>query len=339
MRILVIGGTQFLGRAFVAQAVERGDEVTTFNRGRSGPDPVGVEVVRGDREVTGDLESLVAGRHWDAVVDVAGQVPRVVGETARVLSGHADTYLFVSSVHAHVDWPAKAVDETSPRHECPPDAERDDVAQPNALKAGCERAVEQAFDGRVLIVNPGLIIGPYDNVGRLPWWLQRIARGGRVAAPGVPERPMQLVDARDIAAFMLSALSDGTEGKFLLSGVQANTTWGGLLNACIEVTGSDPELVWLDDEFLTAREIGVWTELPLWAPASPELDGVWLPSSAKALESGFRCRPVAETVRDTWAWVRSRPADAPPFAQGETRLGIDPEKEQRLLAEWDATRR
>ncbi|MFF4651529.1 NAD-dependent epimerase/dehydratase family protein [Streptomyces sp. NPDC001380] len=335
MRILVIGGTEFLGRAFVAQALERGDRVTTFNRGLSGPDAPGVETVRGDREVAGDLRALVEGRRWDAVVDTRGGVPKVVGETARILSGHADTYLFVSSCHAYADWPAEPVDERSPRHPCPPDAERGDVP-PNALKAGCERAVEQHFDGGVLIVNPGLIVGPYDDVGRLPWWLERIARGGRVLAGGAPDRAMQLVDVRDIAAFMLGALSEGTTGRFLATGIRSNTTWGDLLRDCTAVTGSDAEPVWVDDAFLAERGVEPWTELPLWMPLGKGGDGVWLASSAAARERGFHCRPVAETVRDTWEWVRGRGADAGPWMQGETPLGIDPGKESRLLAEWDA---
>jgi len=259
-----------------------------------------------------------------------------VGESARLLSGHAGTYLFVSSCHAYADWPAKEVDEGSPRHECAPGAERDDVSTPNALKAGCERAVEAGFDGSVLIVNPGLIVGPYDNVGRLPWWLERVARGGRLVAPGDPTRPMQLVDARDIAGFMLHQLSAGASGRFLVTGVRSNTTWGDLLSECIAVTGADAEPVWIDDAFLVEQRTVVWTELPLWAPAGPELDGVWLPSSAKALAHGLSCRPVAETVRDTWDWVRSRGPEAPPYAQGGTPLGIDPVKEARLLADWDA---
>ena len=151
MQILVLGGSVFLGRAFVAEALRRSHEVTTFNRGRSGTDPDGVEVVRGDREVTDDLQRLVEGRHWDVVVDTCGFVPRVVGESARTLSGHARAYLFVSSFHAYADWPAEPVDESSPRYACAVDAGPDDVVY-NELKAGCERAIEESFNGNSLIL-------------------------------------------------------------------------------------------------------------------------------------------------------------------------------------------
>ncbi|HEX2361668.1 MAG TPA: NAD-dependent epimerase/dehydratase family protein, partial [Jiangellaceae bacterium] len=168
MRILVIGGSVFLGRAFVTEALRRGHEVTTFNRGLTGADVPGVEIVRGDRQLTADLERLVDDRRWDAVVDVCGFAPRVVGESVRLLSGHADSYLFVSSISAIRDWPAEPVDEASARHECAPDAGPE--GDYGVLKAGCERAVETGFGGRVLIISPGLILGPHENVGRLPWW-------------------------------------------------------------------------------------------------------------------------------------------------------------------------
>ncbi|GAB2468897.1 NAD-dependent epimerase/dehydratase family protein [Streptosporangium sandarakinum] len=329
MRTLVIGGSVFLGRAIVEEALRRGHEVTTFNRGRNGVDVPGVEAVRGDREVTSDLERLAEGREWDIVVDVCGFVPRVVGESVRVLNGRAATYAFISSISACSVWPGQAADESSPRFECAPDAGRDD-GDYGVLKAGCERAVEQGFDGNALIIEPGLIIGPHENVGRLPWWLTRIDRGGRVLAPGDPEMAMQLIDARDIAAFTLDQAEAGTNDRFFVSGVRGNITYRGLLEECRAVTGSDAELVWVDDEFLLDRDVAPWTELPVWAPRNEEFAGVWLPSSEKALAAGLRCRPVAETVRDTWAWLRGIPVEERSF-RGH---GIDPEKEAKILAEW-----
>ncbi|MEU9834530.1 NAD-dependent epimerase/dehydratase family protein [Streptosporangium sp. NPDC048047] len=329
MRTLVIGGSIFLGRAIVEEALRRGHEVTTFNRGRNGVDVPGVEAVRGDREVTSDLERLAEGREWDIVVDVCGFVPRVVGESVRVLNGHAATYAFISSISACASWPGQASDESSPRFECAPDAGRDD-GDYGVLKAGCERAVEQGFDGNALIIEPGLIIGPHENVGRLPWWLTRIDRGGRVLAPGDPEMAMQLIDARDIAAFTLDQAGAGTNDRFFVSGVRGNSTYRGLLEECRAVTGSDAELVWVDDGFLLGRDVAPWTELPVWAPRDEEFAGVWLPSSEKALAAGLRCRPVAETVRDTWAWLREIPVEERSF-RGH---GIDPEKEAKILAEW-----
>lgn len=194
-----MGGSVFLGRAITQEALRRGHEVTTFNRGRNGVDLVGVEAVKGDREVPEDLDRLVAGREWDAVIDVHGQVPRVVGESVRRLAGRAGSYAYISSISALSDFPERECDESSPLFECAPDAGPED-GHYGMLKAGCERAVEEGFDGNVLIIQPGLILGPYENVGRLPWWLDRISRGGRVLAPGDPNRAMQVIDVRDIAA-------------------------------------------------------------------------------------------------------------------------------------------
>jgi 2'-hydroxyisoflavone reductase len=338
MRILVIGGSVFLGRAFVVEALRRGDEVTTFNRGVTGSDMPGIEVVRGDREVSADLERLVGSRHWDAVVDVCGFVPRVVGESARVLSGHADSYLFVSSISAFRGWPSEPVDEDSQLYECPADAGPAD-GDYGELKAGCERAVHEAFDGRVLIISPGLILGPHENVGRLPWWLGRIARGGRVLTPGDPDREMQVIDARDIAAFGLAQIAGCATGRFLTSGVRGNTTFGRLLGECVAATRSDAELVWIEDSFLVEHDVEEWTELPLWTAGGPDTAAVWLPSSAKALAAGLRCRPVAETVRDTWEWIASGGADVLRVYREMPRHGIDPAKEEAILTAWEARNR
>ncbi|MFI6926999.1 NAD-dependent epimerase/dehydratase family protein [Nonomuraea spiralis] len=334
MKILLIGGTGFLGRAMVVEALARGHEVTTFNRGRSGDDVPGVEVVRGDRESAADLERLADRRSWDFVVDTSGYVPRVVGESVRALSGRAATYAFVSSVSALDGFPAKAATEETGGWPCAPDAGPGD-GDYGVLKAGCERAVEQGFDGNTLIIQPGLILGPHENVARLPWWLTRIARGGRVLAPGDPAQPMQLVDARDVAIFTLDQAERGVSDRFAVTGPAGNTTYGGWLELCRQVTGSDAEFVWMDAEFLVAQEAGAFVELPLWGgPASPEIDNFWSVPTAKAEAAGLRSRPVAETVRDTWAWLREIPEERRSFGR-TTVHGMAPEKEAAILAAWD----
>ncbi|WP_433240769.1 NAD-dependent epimerase [Streptosporangium sp. CA-135522] len=218
--------------------------------------------------------------------------------------------------------------ELSP-FECAPDAGPED-GDYGTLKAGCERAVEQGFDGNALIVEPGLILGPHEDVGRLTWWLTRIARGGQVLAPGDPDVAMQVIDARDIAAFTLDRAEAGVNDRFLTSEIQGNTTYGDWLAECRAVTGSDAEFVWVEDRFLLDRKVEPWLDLPIWAPDTADFAGVWLPSSAKAHAAGLRCRPVAETVRDTWAWLRDIPVEKRSFG----RHGIDPEKETRILTEW-----
>ncbi|HEX4818292.1 MAG TPA: NAD-dependent epimerase/dehydratase family protein, partial [Nonomuraea sp.] len=271
MRVLVLGGSGFLGRAVVVEALARGHAVTTFNRGRSGPDVPGVEAVRGDRESAGDLARLVEGRSWDLVVDTSGYVPRVVGASARALSGHAATYAFVSTISAVDGFPGKPVGDDAALWPCPPDAGPGD-GDYGVLKAGCERAVEHGFDGAVLVVQPGIILGPYEDVGRLPWWLTRIARGGRVLAPGDPDAPLQFVDVRDLAVFTLDQGERGTADRFVVTGPVGQTTFGEWLGACREATGSGAELVWVDSAFLAEQGAGVFVELPLWGgPPSPEI--------------------------------------------------------------------
>ncbi|MEV4169602.1 NAD-dependent epimerase/dehydratase family protein [Nonomuraea sp. NPDC049709] len=335
MRVLVMGGSGFLGRAVVSAALARGHEVTTFNRGRSGADVAGVEAVRGDREVAADLERLAEGRSWDFVVDTSGYVPRVVGESVRALSGKAATYAFISSISAVDGFPGKPAAEEAAGWSCEPDAGPDD-GDYGVLKAGCERAVEQGFDGNALIVRPGLILGPHEDVARLPWWLTRISHGGRVLAPGDPGAPMQLVDARDVAAFTLDQAERGTSGQFLVTGPAGNATYGEWLGFCKEATGSDAEFVWVDDQFLVDQGAGTFVELPLWGgPPSAVTANFWSVPTARAEAAGLRTRPVAETVRDTWAWLREIPEDERSYG-AKTRHGMAPEKEATILAAWEA---
>ncbi|MBS2961661.1 NAD-dependent epimerase/dehydratase family protein [Actinocrinis puniceicyclus] len=331
MRILVLGGSRFLGRAFAAEALAAGHDVTVFNRGLSGPDLPGVQAIRGDREDPADLGRLVAegtaAGPWDAVVDTSGYVPKVVGDGARALAGAAGAYLFVSSVSAFAHFPARSITDGSPLLACEPDATEGEYGP---LKAGCERALRAAFPGRVLIHSPGIILGPHENAGRLTWWLSRIARGGDVLAPGEPEREMQLIDARDIARFGLRCLQEGRTEPYLLTGPKGHTTFGGWLAACVEATGAHARLVWAPDELLLERGVPVWSGLPLWSPRREPFAGVWDTDVSNALKAGLECRPIAETVRDTWAWLR----DAPSLADDDGRInghGLPPADEQRIL--------
>ena len=337
MRLLVIGGTAFLGRHTVAEALRRGYDVTTFNRGETGADQPGVTTIHGDRKVAADLAQL-AGGSWDAVVDTCGYVPRDVDASARILAGQAGWYGFVSSMSAYPAWPAEPVTADSPTHECPPDAGPDD-GDYGTLKAGCERAAVQHFGNRALLVRSGLLLGPYENVGRLPWWLTRIAAGGQVLAPGDPDRPMQVIDARDMAGWMLDCAERGQGGAFTVTGPAGNTTMGRWLDDCVAATGSGAELVWVPDRFLLDRDVEEWTELPLWMPESPDRVGTWTADVSQAQAAGLRSRPVGDTVRDTWTWLRdggelaARASDGSPFT-----LGIDPDKERRILAEWTSAK-
>ncbi|PJN23335.1 NAD-dependent epimerase/dehydratase family protein [Kitasatospora sp. CB02891] len=329
MDILLLGGSKFLGRAYAAEALARGHRVTTFNRGVSRTDLPGVEAVHGDRTSLDDLHRLVDGRQWDAVIDTSGQQPHDVATAARLLRDRAGHYGFVSSIHAFADWPARPVDADSPTLDCAGDVGPD---QPfaNALKAGCERALLDDF-GPAAILNCGLLIGPHEPIGRLPWWLDRIARGGRVLAPGAPENPLSLIDARDFASFGLDLAERRATGRFVTTSPIGSTTMGAFLAACRSATGSDAEFVWTPDATLLAAEVSPWVELPLWAPVTEGWHGTWHADPSTATAAGLRIRPLAETVSDTWAWLESGGRDEVAYRQLETPLGIDPQKEAALL--------
>jgi 2'-hydroxyisoflavone reductase len=268
------------------------------------------------------------------VVDTCGFVPRVVGSSVRALRDSGAHYVFVSSVSAVPTWPGEPTPEGLDGQPCASDAGPED-GDYGVLKAGCERAVREVLGDRSTIVRAGLIIGPHENVGRVPWWLDRMARGGDVLAPGDPTVPMQLVDARDLAAFMLDCGDQVTAGTFNATAPVANTTMGGWLQDCADVAGSGARLVWVDDDVLLAYDVAPWTELPLWMPmgsGDADADHVWTVDASRAAAAGLRCRPVRESVADTWAWMRSGGLPPARPAHDLPAHGIDPEKERRILA-------
>jgi len=332
LKLLVLGGSQFVGQAMVAEALARGWNVTTFNRGRSGTDLPGVTAVRGDRWDRADLERLSASGPWDAVVDTSGYVPRNVLEAAEVLEPSVGRYVFVSTLSAYEGWPTQPLTEDSPVLPCPPDADEtfgtDTENGPSRYgfqKSGCESAVGQVYGAaRSTVLRLGVVLGPQEYVGRLPWWLHRIAKGGRVLAPGNPDRSIQPIDVRDVAGFALDTVTAGRAGVFNLTGA-GDATFGDFLDACAKATGADSEMVWTPDEVLLEHGVGQWSELPLWRIAA----GTWNVSTAKARAVGLSTRPLAETVRDTWEWVRATGLAESGIPAG---IGIDGEKEQRILS-------
>ncbi|RKN38314.1 NAD-dependent epimerase/dehydratase family protein [Streptomyces hoynatensis] len=324
MRLLVLGGTEFVGRAAVAEAGRRGWDVTAFHRGTR-PAPTGVTVLHGDRTAEGGLDALAQGT-WDLVLDTWSGAPSAVRDAATLLAGRARHYTYVSSRSVYA-WPTAAGSgEDAPLVAGSPDAAATEYA---ADKRGGELAAEAAFGpGRTLLVRAGLILGPWENVGRLPWWLNRMARGGRVLAPGPRELPIQYVDARDLAAWALDAAERGLAGPYNLVSRPGHATMGELLETCAELTGSGAELCWTPPERVLAAQIAPWTELPVWTPPGEAHDALHRSGTGKALAAGLVCRPVRETVADTWAWLRGLP-EAPGERPG---LGLAPEKEARALA-------
>jgi nucleoside-diphosphate-sugar epimerase len=336
MRLLLLGGTWFLGRAMIDVAGARGWQVTIFNRGRSGPDPVGVEVVHGDRASHDDLADLAGRGEWDAVVDTSGRVPCQVLGSARALAGRVGRYVFVSTVSVYRGWPVEPLTEGSPLLDAPADAGPDFGADdPRGYptrygfqKSGCERAVREVFGDRASVLRPGVILGPHEYVGRLPWWLQRISRGGQVLVPGSPSQGIQPVDVRDVAAFALCCAEDDAGATYNVTAPPGLATFESLVEACAAVTGAQAELVWLPDEELLRAGVRPWTELPLWQV----YPGTWQVDASAARAAGLTCRPLADTVRDTWAWLRSGGSLVAHERRAE--IGIDPVKESALLRAW-----
>jgi nucleoside-diphosphate-sugar epimerase len=291
MRILVLGGSGFVGRAVAAEAVARGHPVTVFNRGRRDPVP-GVRTITGDRDRPQD--ALAAGE-WDLVVDTWSAGAAAVGAAARLLAGRSGHYTYVSSRSVY----RYGATGAAPLTEDAPLADLDDPGYAGDKLRG-ERAAE-AFGGPLLLARAGLILGPHEDVGRLPWWLRRLERGGPVLAPGPRDLPLQYVDARDLAAFLLDAGAAGLTGPVNVVSPPGHTTMGELLEIAAKVTGGRADLRWTDPSVIAEAGIEAWTQLPIWLPPGPDHAFMHGGDVTRALANGLRCRPVTETVADTWS--------------------------------------
>lgn len=330
MRLLVLGGTEFVGRAVVEDALARGWQVTVFHRGRHEPPP-GVTALLGDRTAGGGLAALEQAARdstWDMVVDTWSGAPAAVRDAAVLLAPRAGHYAYVSSRSVYVfPAPAGSAEDAPLVDGSPDDLDGTDYAR---AKRGGELAALAAFGDRALLVRAGLILGPHENVGRLPWWLLRIARGGEVLAPGPRDLPLQYVDARDLAAWTLDAAGHGLGGPYNLVSPPGHTTMAELLESCVRVTGSGAELRWTDPETILTAGVEPWTELPVWVPPGEFHDALHQGGVSRAVAAGLRCRPVAETVADTWAWLCALDGE-PPRLPGLPPVGLDLRKEAEIL--------
>jgi 2'-hydroxyisoflavone reductase len=322
MRVLVLGGTVFVGRHIVAEALARGHDVTLFNRGRTHPELFEcVEALRGDRE-RGDLAALV-GRAWDAVVDTSGYIPRVVRASAELLAGSAAHYTFVSTGSVYADYSRPGTAEDSPVATVDDETTEDIERHYGALKALCERAAEDALPGRVLSVRSGIVVGPHDPTGRFTYWVHRIARGGGVLAPEPRGQRIQVIDARDLAAWILDAAERAVTGAFNVAGPATPLTMGQLLEEIRAATEGEAHFVWVGEDLLLADGVEPGRDLPLWvAPgANPDTAYFFGLDIARALAAGLGHRPLAQTVADTLAQAFTVPG-----------VGLDPARERALLA-------
>ena len=323
MKLLLLGGTVFLGRALTDAALAAGHEVVHFNRGRA-PD-ARVRTVVGDR--TGELPAALLGE-WDWVLDTSGYLPQAVRRSAAALREHAKHYCFISSVSVYRSFAQDGIDEdaeVAPPPDPPPDAMTGETY--GALKAACEAVVREAFGRHALIVRPGLIVGPHDPTDRFTYWPVRIAAGGRVLAPGRPQRLLQFIDVRDLAEWIVREIQKPAHGTFNATGPEPRPTMAELVAACAEAAGTSPELAWMDDAALLAQGVEPWRELPLWIPESDaSMRGLMAVSIDRALASGLRFRHLEATAADTLAWARAR---GPGHAW---RAGLDAARERELIA-------
>lgn len=341
MKLLIIGGTRFIGHHLVTAARLRNHEVTLFNRGRHQPAVSSdVETIHGDRN--SDLSKL-RSRLWDAVIDTCGYLPRTVGASAEFLSGSLDRYVFISSLSVYANVSVPGLDETAPLAALTDNqieqAHRiDSSGQPSALtygemygglKALCEQAAEKAMPGRVLTIRPGLIVGSLDYTDRFTYWVERVARGGEVLAPGRPDRHVQFIDARDLAEWTVRMIEHKETGTYNANSLPGMLTMEGVLQKCREVSQSDASFTWISEDFLIQEKVGAWSEMPLWIPENvPEMKGFMSIDCSKAVNAGLRFRPLNETIRDILNW---RKTDHP---NGKLKAGMEPHKEQSLLRKW-----
>lgn len=328
MEILILGGKRFLGIALVEAALQKNHMPTLFNRGLTNPElfPT-VENLIGDRE--DDLSSL-KGKKWDAVIDTSGFIPRIVKQSAAFLSGKCDLYVFISSLSVYQDFKTPDITEDYILGQLEdPDDEDYTGDSYGPLKALCEYEIQQNFDGKVLVIRPGLIVGPNDPTDRFTYWPWRVSLGGKVLAPAPPSSNLQFIDVRDLAEFIIQMIEKQSEGVYNVTGPKKPATMGSLLVACREASVSDASFVWVEESFLLKEGVTPWVDLPLWIPSSdPNFTGFYNINNSKALKAGLTFRPLSQTVTDTLTWLRTRSQTK------KLKVGMDIARETELLIKY-----
>jgi 2'-hydroxyisoflavone reductase len=334
MTLLILGGTGFIGPNLTQEALERGWQVTHFNRGKTAANGVpNVETLIGDRK--GQLDAL-RGRKWDAMIDDTGYVPKFVRMSAELLAPAVGYCLFISSISAYASF-AKPNDEHSATGKLAnPEAEEVTGDSYGPMKALCEQYTAAAFKGRVSIVRPGYIVGPLDHTDRFTYWPVRASRGGEMLAPGRPEDPIQVIDVRDLAAWMMQLVDHRTNGYFNAVSPPRAFTMGDLISASQAASPqAHTTVTWVPEDFLAAHWKAEELDLPPWAPSKGEDAGASLTATDAAGKTGLRCRPLAATVYDTLVWFKT----LPPERRGKLRAGLDPQKEADTLRAWHQSHR
>jgi 2'-hydroxyisoflavone reductase len=324
MKILILGGTKFLGRHLVDAALEAGHEVTLFNRGKTNPTLFpNVETVIGDREK--DLDRL-ASREWDAVIEVAGYLPRIVHLSAEALKGSVKKYVFISSISVYSEFRKVGINEDDPVGKLEDETVEEITGETyGPLKALCEKTVQEIYMDRALIIRPGLIVGPYDPTDRFTYWPMRVKRGGDMITPDKPQTPIQIIDVRDLSEFIIKLIEDDSSGIYNATGPDYELMLGEFLDTCRVVSDSAATFHWASVDFLKEHEVAPWSDMPVWIPDVEEDAGFSRVDVSKAINAGLKFRPLDDTVRDTIHWAEMRPDDY------EWRAGLNPTKEQILL--------
>ncbi len=331
--ILVLGGTRFLGPHLVERALERGHEVTLFNRGRSNPGLFPeLETLIGDRDPDkGAGLSALEGRQFDAVIDTSGYVPRHCRASARLFAKQAKHYVFISTISVYADRSTVGMDEDAPLATLEDETlERVTPSSYGALKALCEDAVREETDGHAAIVRPGLIVGPLDRSDRFTYWPVRLARGGEVLAPGDPGDLVQFIDVRDLAEWLVHLVEEESEGTFNAVGPAKQTSIGELIETCRVTAKSDSKVTWVPADFLDEHSVAPWSDMPVWIPPVGPYAGIGTISNRRAVEAGLRFRSVEETVRTTLAWFETLPQER----RARLNAGIGAERERQVLEAW-----
>lgn len=323
MRLLIIGGTRFLGRAIVDAAIARGHTVTLFNRGKSNPDVYAdIETIVGDRD--GGLDGL-KGKTWDAVIDTCGYVPRLVRDSAELLKDAVDHYTFISTISVYADFNSVGMDESAPLGTMEDETVEEITGETyGPLKVLCENVADEVMNGRTLHVRSGFIVGPNDFTDRFSYYPHRIAQGGDVLLPQGSNWPIQFIDASDIARWTILATEQKLTGPYNIAGPENELTFGELVEACREVSASDATFTYASEEFLKAQEM----ERPFPLYGGSEMPGIHTVNNQKAIAAGLTFRPLVDTIRDTLAFTQAYPDDH------EWTVGPTREQEEMLLEDW-----
>ena len=327
MKILIIGGTRFVGRTLAETAIKHGHELTLFNRGKSNPDLFpDIERIAGDRDH--DLQ-LLKGSKWDVVVDTCGYVPRVVKKSAEALRHSVERYIFISTLNVYADFSNSGIDEESALGTMEDETVEEVTGETyGPLKVLCENVVKQIYPERSAILRCGLIVGPHDPSDRFTYWPVRLQSGGEVLVPSPPDMQVQFIDARDLADFVLHLAAKQSIGIFNTAGPEKRLRMDEFLNICNRQTGNKASMTWVSEEFIIGNDVG---HIPMWTPT--EWRGIFEVNCTKAMNAGLEFSPVEETIRDTLAWHATRPIDY------EMKVGLKCEKEQELLAKWHGSTR